>query len=70
CGAPPRRGPAGAPPRRRAGSPAPPAARGASPVVVTGEAGREALAVALRIVSDIERALPSLQGGVSLPARA
>lgn len=46
------------------------AVRGESPVVVTGEAGREALAVALRIVSDIERALPSLQGGASLPARA
>ena len=46
------------------------AVRGDSPVVVTGEAGREALAVALRIVSDIERALPSLQGGVAQPARA
>ena len=35
------------------------AVRGESPVVVTGEAGREALAVALQIVSDIERTMPS-----------
>jgi hypothetical protein len=31
-------------------------------VVVTGEDGREALAVALRIVKEIERTLPSLAG--------
>ena len=35
------------------------AVRGESPVVVTGEAGREALAVALQIVGDIERTMPS-----------
>ena len=43
---------------------------GAAPVAVTGEAGREALAVALQIVTDIERSLPSLAGDVPLPARA
>jgi predicted dehydrogenase len=46
------------------------AVRGESPIPVTGEAGREALAVALHIVSDIERALPMLAGGTRLPARA
>ncbi len=35
------------------------AVRGESPVVVSGEAGREALAVALQIVRDIERTMPS-----------
>ena len=35
------------------------AVRGESPVAVSGEAGREALAVALQIVSDIEQSLPS-----------
>ena len=34
------------------------AVRGEAPVAVSGEAGREALAVALQIVSDIERSLP------------
>jgi predicted dehydrogenase len=38
------------------------AIRGENQVVVTGEAGREALAVALRIVQEIERTLPSLAG--------
>ena len=38
------------------------AIHGQSPVVVTGEDGRDALAVALRIVSEIERTLPALQG--------
>jgi predicted dehydrogenase len=38
------------------------AVRGEAPVVVTGEAGREALAVALRIVHEIERTLPALAG--------
>jgi len=38
------------------------AVRGAQPVVVSGEDGREALAVALRIVKEIERTLPSLAG--------
>lgn len=35
---------------------------GKTPVVVSGEAGRTALAVALRIVSEIERTLPALAG--------
>jgi hypothetical protein len=34
-------------------------------VVVSGEDGREALAVALRIVKEIERTLPSLAGSSS-----
>ncbi|HUF29971.1 MAG TPA: Gfo/Idh/MocA family oxidoreductase [Gemmatimonadaceae bacterium] len=38
------------------------AVEGRQAVEVTGEAGREALAVALRIVSEIERGLPSLAG--------
>lgn len=38
------------------------AVQGRSPVQVTGEAGREALAVALRIVRNIERSLPALAG--------
>jgi predicted dehydrogenase len=38
------------------------AVRGEQPVVVSGENGREALAVALRIVKEIERTLPSLAG--------
>ena len=38
------------------------AVRGEQPVVVSGEDGREALAVALRIVAEIERTLPSLAG--------
>ena len=46
------------------------AVRGESPVAVTGEAGREALAVALQIVADIERSLPSLSGRVVAGARA
>ena len=36
-----------------------PRVRGESPVPVTGEDGRDALAVALRIVRDIERSLPA-----------
>jgi predicted dehydrogenase len=36
------------------------AARGESPVAVTGRDGREALAVALRIVKEIERSLPAV----------
>ena len=39
------------------------AVRGESPVVVSGEDGREALDVALRIVREIERSLPALAGG-------
>ena len=46
------------------------AVRGESPVAVSGEAGREALAVALQIVADIERSLPSLSGRVAAGARA
>jgi predicted dehydrogenase len=38
------------------------AVRGEQPVVVSGENGRDALAVALRIVKEIERTLPSLAG--------
>ncbi len=39
------------------------AVRGDAPVVVSGEDGREALDVALRIVREIERSLPALSGG-------
>jgi predicted dehydrogenase len=39
------------------------ALRGETPVVVTGEDGREALDVALRIVREIERSFPALAGG-------
>ena len=39
------------------------AIEGKSPLVVTGEDGRDALAVALRIVSEIEKTLPALRGG-------
>jgi predicted dehydrogenase len=38
------------------------ALKGDGPVVVTGEEGRLALSVALRIVSEIERTLPALAG--------
>lgn len=47
--------------------------RGEQPIVVTGEDGREALEVALRIVREIERTLPSLAGasaGAGTVARA
>ncbi|HXD49372.1 MAG TPA: Gfo/Idh/MocA family oxidoreductase, partial [Gemmatimonadaceae bacterium] len=40
------------------------AVAGDAPIPVTGDDGREALAVALTIVRDIERTLPSLSGGV------
>jgi predicted dehydrogenase len=46
------------------------AVRGEAPVAVTGEAGREALAVALQIVHDIERAMPALRGNPRMAARA
>ena len=46
------------------------AVRGKAPVAVTGEAGREALAVALQIVADIDRSLPALSGGHPSAARA
>lgn len=46
------------------------AVQGRSSVVVTGQDGREALAVALRIVSEIERTLPALtRGGASAGSR-
>jgi predicted dehydrogenase len=38
------------------------AIRGESPIVVTGEEGRRALAVALRIVTEIERTAPAFAG--------
>jgi predicted dehydrogenase len=38
------------------------AIEGKSPVVVTGEDGRDALGVALRIVQEIEQTLPALRG--------
>jgi len=46
------------------------AVRGEAPVPVTGEEGRDALAVALRIVSEIEHGLPALAGGAPLRTRA
>ncbi|MBW8771572.1 MAG: Gfo/Idh/MocA family oxidoreductase [Gemmatimonadetes bacterium] len=47
------------------------AVRGDIPVAVTGQEGREALAVALQIVADIERSLPALAGkGGRAPAAA
>ena len=46
------------------------AVRGEVPVAVTGEAGREALAVALQIVADIERSLPTLAGRVPAASSA
>lgn len=45
------------------------AVRGQAPVTVTGDDGREALAVALRIVTEIERTRPSLAAGME-PTRA
>jgi predicted dehydrogenase len=38
------------------------ALKGEQPVAVTGRAGRDALGVALRIIGDIEQALPALRG--------
>ena len=46
------------------------ALRGESPVIVTGEDGREALAVALRIVKEIESGALALGGGVPGGERA
>jgi predicted dehydrogenase len=46
------------------------AVRGEAPVAVSGEEGRDALSVALQIVSDIERTLPVLAGRLPLGARA
>ena len=44
------------------------AVQGRAPVVVTGEDGRDALAVAMRIVTEIEKALPALRGAGAPPA--
>ncbi len=46
------------------------ALRGEAPVAVTGRAGRDALAVALRIVSDIERTQPVTLLGALVGARS
>jgi len=46
------------------------AVAGEGPIAVTGKDGREALAVALTIVHDIERTLPSLSGAIPARARA
>jgi predicted dehydrogenase len=46
------------------------AVRGEGPVAVTGEEGRDALSVALQIVSDIERTLPALASRSPLGASA
>lgn len=40
------------------------ALRGEAPVAVSGRAGRDALAVALRIVADIERSIPAIGGRI------
>jgi predicted dehydrogenase len=45
------------------------AVQGRAPVAVTGEDGREALAVALQIVQEIERSLPALSGTAKQSAR-
>lgn len=45
------------------------AIQGKSPVVVSGEDGRDALAVALRIVREIEATLPALRGATSGTSR-
>ena len=44
------------------------AIEGKAPVVVTGEDGRDALAVAMRIVAEIEKTFPRLQGRSALSA--
>lgn len=46
------------------------AIRGDAPVVVSGEDGREALAVALGIVAEIEQTLPALRGPLGHGTRA
>jgi predicted dehydrogenase len=46
------------------------AVAGEAPIAVTGEDGREALAVALTIVRDIEQTLPSLSGTIPAHLRA
>ena len=44
------------------------AIQGKSPVVVTGEDGRDALKVALQIVSEIDKSLPALRGATAAAA--
>jgi predicted dehydrogenase len=46
------------------------AVRGESPIAVTAQEGRDALAVALQIVSEIERTQPALAGRMPIGARA
>jgi len=46
------------------------AVQGLGPIAVSGDDGRQALAVALAIVQEIERTLPSLAAGRPAPARA
>jgi predicted dehydrogenase len=46
------------------------AIQGDAPIPVTGVAGREALAVALKIVQEIERGLPSLKASPAMRTRA
>ena len=46
------------------------AVAGEAPIAVTGEDGREALAVALTIVHDIERTLPALSARPMATSRA
>jgi predicted dehydrogenase len=46
------------------------AIRGEAPVAVSGEEGRDALAVALQIVAEIERSSPALAGRTMAGARA
>lgn len=46
------------------------AIRGKAPVPVTGEAGRDALAVALKIVSEIEKGMPAMRHPMAVPSRA
>lgn len=46
------------------------AVQGKAPVAVSGQAGREALDVALQIVREIERGLPALRKPTGVPTRA
>ncbi len=46
------------------------AVQGKGPLTVSGQAGREALAVALQIVGEIERGLPALRQGAAVQSRA
>ncbi len=43
---------------------------GKAPVPVSGQAGREALAVALKIVSEIEKGMPAMRQRAAVPSRA